>query len=96
MTARREPASAAARLAAPAEKNVAHSASSGATSVSSTQAFFWRRPRVGWGRARAASSAAAARSAASRLREYCCTGRMRWSANTSGSAADIAGRFVMT
>ena len=63
-TARVEPASAAARLAAPAAKNVAHSASSGATSASSTQAFFWRRPRVGAGWARAASSAAAARSAA--------------------------------
>ena len=33
------------RLAALAEKNAAHSASSGATSASRTQAFFWDRPR---------------------------------------------------
>ena len=46
-----------------AAKKVAHSESSGATSASSTHAFFWRRAR-GDGRARAASSAAAAHSAA--------------------------------
>ena len=65
MTARLEPASAAARLPAPAAKKPAHSASSGATSASSTQAFFCGLRRVGTaGLARAASSAAAARSAA--------------------------------
>ena len=50
------------------QKNAAHSASSGATSASSTQAFFCTdRPRRGWpsvGVARAASRAAVARSAA--------------------------------
>ena len=45
-----EPASAAARLPAPAAKNAAHSASSGATSASRTQAFFCGRRRVGGGR----------------------------------------------
>ena len=59
VTARVEPASAAARLAAPAAKKRAHSASSGATSASSTQAFFWRRRPGGRRWARAASSAAA-------------------------------------
>ena len=55
---------AAARLSAPAAKNLAHSPSSGATSASSTQAFFCRRRRAGVaGWARAASRAAVARRA---------------------------------
>ena len=61
------PASAAARLRAPAAKNAAHSASSGATAASSTQALVGRDRRGGVDvsdRARQASTAAAARRAA--------------------------------
>ena len=73
MTARDSPASAAARLAAPAAKKVAHSPSSGATWPSSTQALRGRR-RAGSGRVRAASTAAAARSAPRCAVAYRCRG----------------------
>jgi hypothetical protein len=63
VTAEESPASAAARLAAPAAKNAAHSASSGATWPMSTQALRGRR-RPGSGRVRAARTAAAPRRAA--------------------------------
>ena len=60
-TSRWMPASAAWRFADPAAKNAAHSENSGATFDINSQALP-RRPRTG--RARAASTAAAARSAA--------------------------------
>ena len=62
-TSRAMPASAAARVPEQAAKNAAHSPSSGATSASSCQTLRLA-PRFGCGRARTASTAAPARSAA--------------------------------
>ena len=64
MTARGMPASAAARFDAPVAKNAAQSANSGATVASSAHTLVSRCRRRGSGRAHAASTAAAARSAA--------------------------------